>query len=146
MLLSQTGKGWGMWTDMWGLQSWEVLTLSGIIVWNVFPSLYAFKSPLALKETAPRRQEGKGFQLWGEAESDGEETPVSTDPVSKAIGRGAEKSGISLSVRATHADPEEGPKGHDTRACLFTGKRQSPISEITLGNMGVFGQHAVKIQ
>lgn len=33
-----------------------------------------------------------------QAESDGEETPVGTDTVSIAIGRGAEKSGISLSL------------------------------------------------
>lgn len=45
------------------------------------------------------------------------------DPASTAMGRGAEESGISLFVRATHPDHEDEPNGHDTWG-LFTRKRQ----------------------
>lgn len=53
-------------------------------------------------------------------EIDREETPVGTDTVSIAIGRGAEKSGISHSPSQPGQHPEgnEEPNGHDTWGLL----------------------------
>lgn len=67
----------------------------------------------------------------------GEETPVGTDTVAIAIGRGAEKSGISLSlsVQATHPDGKEGQADMIHGAYSPEKDKEGHISETALSNI-----------
>lgn len=75
----------------------------------------------------------------GRAGSGGEETPVRTNTVSIAIGRGAEKSGISLSWSRQHVLTIRQSQTDMTHGLAYAPEKgkEGRLSESTFGSMGV---------